>query len=186
MELTEGIKVPLDDLEDERDRVWEKNHKKITECIRDALRVKKGMPSISYIVQGTGLNRKTVRKHVQEFSTTHAFKEHSGKYKLMVGEIMDTLCSLALSNNIKAARLYMELMGMLKTSQVVNHNFINKQTNYVQVNGIEITEEIIKALSPEELKQIEHILVAGRQLQPAKNEHEMVVIHGQKSDGQNK
>ena len=58
----------------------------------------------------------------------------------------------------------MVLMGMLKSSQVLNQNFINKQTNYVQINGIELTEEKIKSLNKEQLMQIEGILKNDTQL----------------------
>ena len=100
MELIEGIRVPLSDPNDERDRMWERNHKKIAECIHDSLKRKDGMPSISHIVLRTKLNRKTVRKHIQEFGTTPAFKEQTDKYKIMAGEIMNHLCYMAFSGNV--------------------------------------------------------------------------------------
>jgi len=158
MTFIEGIKVPLADPIDERDRMWERNHKKIAECIRDSLYHQKVMPTVSYIVLHTNLHRNTVRKHLKEFGTTPGFKEQTAKYKVVIGELMNKLGTMGLSGNISAIRLYMELMGMIKTSHIVNQNFVNTQTNYVQINGIELTEEKIKALTKEQLLQIESIL----------------------------
>src|SRR5581483_6576501 len=163
--------------EDERDRIWEENHKKITECIGLFLKEKNTTPSISYIVSVTQLNWRTVKKHIQEFSAAPAFKEEAGKYRLMTSEILGKISSHALYGNVKAARLFMELMGMLKTNQVVNNNFINGQTNYIEVNGVKITREVINGLSRLERLQIEDIISASlhnKELEAAMKEESTV------------
>src|SRR5581483_9681031 len=85
-------------------------------------------------------------------------KEYTRKYNLMITEILNQVCSQALYGNVKASRLFMELMGLLKTNQVVNNNFINRQNNIVQLNNIQLTDELIKNLNPDQVEQIERII----------------------------
>ncbi len=147
----------LPSTEGNNDLIWEENHKKITECIRTVLKEKGTMPSISFIVSDTQLNYRTVKKHLAEFSTAPAFKEEVGKYRLMVCAVLNKLSCYAIQGDMKAARLFLELMGMIKT----NKNFVNGQDNYVEVNSVKITDEVINNLNHTEKVMIENVIYAS-------------------------
>lgn len=59
-----------------------------------------------------------------------------------------------LVGDIKAARLYFEVLGNIGKSNLA----INTQNNYIQINQTKLSQEIIKQLSPEQLDQIEAVL----------------------------
>jgi hypothetical protein len=167
---TEGSKPEVSTPAEERERLWEENHKKVAGCIAKCLKSKEGLPTINRIAELTGLCRRTISRHIREFDTAPSFREQRMKYVFMISEIMNTLCGMALRQDVRAARLYMELMGMLKTDRVVNNNFINeRQTSHVQLNGIDLSEEMISNLSEQEKKQIVAILMENWQAQAEKN-----------------
>ena len=59
--------------------------------------------------------------------------------------------------NVKAARLYFELLGYLGGQSGLNTT-INTQNNYIQINGTVFSQESIKHLKPEQLNQIENLI----------------------------
>lgn len=163
------------ELDAEQSRQWEENHRKITECIHSNMQTKYGTPTVTYIAEKTSLSRPTVRKHLQCFYEQPDFKQHTAIYKLMSTSVLRLLYSQSMYGNVKAARLYMELMGIIKTGRtVVNNNFAGGWKEQLNVNGIELTEELLDSLNPEYKEKIESILkeaVSGNPL--PKNEKQL-------------
>jgi predicted transcriptional regulator len=144
----------------ENDSAWEENHDKIVACIRQ-LNSFSGRPTISRIARDTGLTRATIYKHLNEFQTHQVFKGSTKVHRLMMSELMTHLCGSALCGDVKAARLYFEVMGVIKTGKNVNTNILNQNSNAITVNGNVFTEEMVHNLSPENLSELEKFVKAA-------------------------
>lgn len=159
----ETIQQPTETLPDktlERNITWEENHLQIIACIKKYILQERRTPSIITIAETTGLSAKTVRKHIKDFSNDPAFEEYTSTFKLMVSDVLREVCAMALRGDIKAARLFLEFMGIVKTNNTINNNIVNTQHNYMQINGIPIDEKLIDKLSIEQCNQIEAILIS--------------------------
>jgi|GEM_PF-1752026 len=176
--LTEGAEAtpeqPNRELDKEQSRHWEKNHKAILAYVRDYMRDSKATPTVAEIASWTGLTRATVYKHLQGFSATTEFAGHASIFKIMVSDVVRQLYYQSTCGHIPASRLYLEIMGVLKTGKTVNNNFINPQNN-LKINNVELTEEVLQGLGAEQLKQIEDILTKGKIQEPVAKPEEVKV-----------
>lgn len=149
--------------DEERNHTWGENHKAIISFVENYMQKERAMPTVTAIAQNTGLARPTVYKHLQGLTGHPAVKEHNNMFKLMISEVLRKVCSEALYGNLKAAKLYMEIMGVLKTSQTVTNNFITDTQNYVQINGIVFNNDLVEGLNLEQLTEIEKIVMKGKE-----------------------
>ena len=85
---------------------------------------------------------------MRSFTAQPDFTEHAAIYKLMVTDILRQLYSQSIYGSVKAARLYMEVMGVLKSGMVVNQNFLNASQDKLKINEVAITQEVINKLEP--------------------------------------
>ncbi len=147
------------ELDAEQSRQWEENHQKIMQCIHSYMQSNYGTPTITYISGKVGLSRLTVRRHLQNFYEQPNFKEHTAMYKLLATSVLRQLYSQCMYGNVKASRLYMELMGVIQTGRnTINNNFIGGWKEQMKVNDVEITEELIDSLKPEYKEKMEALL----------------------------
>jgi hypothetical protein len=75
----------------------------------------------------------------------------------MSDRVLAKVYKYAMNGEVKAARLYFEVMGNLGNQSGLNST-INTQNNYIQINQTKLSQETIKYLSPEQLNQIEAVL----------------------------
>ena len=143
----------------EQTRQWEENHQVIMKYIKEYMRDERKVPTIMNISKKTNLTRATIYKHLQGFSADPEFAAHTSMFKIMVTDVLRQLYIQTTYGEVKAARLYMEIMGVLKTGKTVNNSFINNQHNHLKINNILLTEEVLQSLNTEQLQQIEGILL---------------------------
>lgn len=143
--------------EDLKNQLWEKNHVAITQAISHHLSQYNSMPAKSQISEATGLSRQTVHKHMTEYSTHPAFIGQAEQFKFMGERVMSKVLESAINGDMKAARLYFDMLGQSER-HVTPATLIKNQNNYIQINGTVLSQDIIKQLSPEQLNQIEGIL----------------------------
>jgi hypothetical protein len=155
----------LDDLSNEA--IWEENHVRIIACINNCISKNGIMPSKSLIARLTGLQRKSVAKHLESFSGDANAAERTGRFKFTQDALMASLYKKAVGGDVSAIKFLYELMGLhgkkpaslpaipAQPNSVTIHN----QHNYIQINGIKLSQEEVQQLQPEQLKQIESILV---------------------------
>jgi len=62
---------------------------------------------------------------------------------------------------MRAAKLYFNIIGGINRGQIQNNTLIQNQNNYIQINGMIFSQEIIQQLNPEQLNAIETILKAA-------------------------
>jgi len=162
--LTLGNEKPASaksESESQQNRIWEKNHKKITEYINFHLTSSKDFPTISTIAECTKISRATVRKHIEDFYTLLESKDMVNMYRFMAGNVMRKLYSEATCGRIRSARLFMELTGFIKTPSTQVNNIIGiNQT--LKVNDIELTEELLQKMNQQQKDKLADLLKEAR------------------------
>ena len=141
---------------DLKNQLWEANHNRIMWAIPILIRDYGRMPSKNEISEKSGLSRQTIHKHLAEFSNHPLYLEQVEKFRIMRTKVMATVLRLALNGDVKAAKLFLTF-----TDNSATKGNINTQNNYLQINQIKITQENIFQLPPEQLSQIEAILMQG-------------------------
>src|SRR6185312_768878 len=144
-----------DNQDDEQARIWETNHAKILDFIKEALQwAGSTIPTITQISKGTGLSRKTIYSHFKDMSVNPAGQQRMEMIDALEGEIMVKICKSALRGDLQAAKFYLELKGRIQPKGFT----INSQTNNVQINGLTINQQVLQSLDAGQLKTIEDIL----------------------------
>jgi DNA-binding phage protein len=143
--------------DDTKNQLWESNHIVILNTISIFMQDYARMPSVVEIATKTGLSRQTVNKHLDSFKSHPLHKQQIERFRLMSSAVLAKVYQHAMSGNIKAARLYFSVMGMLDNDET-NKTQIENQNNYIQINGMVLSQEAVKQLQPEQLKTIESIL----------------------------
>ena len=136
--------------------IWENNHLAISEAIADNIRVHGFMPTQTEIAGYTGLSRQTVAKHLKEYKTQPEFIQQAQQFTFMAPQLLANVYKFALDGDIRAARLYFEIIGA-KTTQPQN-TLPSAQNNYIQINNTILSQQNLASLTAEQLNQIEGII----------------------------
>lgn len=169
IEDNEKMLAHMEDLNDEdlRNRTWEANHRRITFAISLFVHNRGRMPTQNEIAQHANLSRQTVQKHMKEYHKQPMFNEHLNYFQFMTHRVMGVLLQRCMDGNVTAIKMYMDIMTKstpLPGHMPQGHTFINNnQHNYMQINNTVLNQQVIQELSPEKLKQIEAIIVGGKE-----------------------
>ncbi len=125
------------------------------------------MPSKREIAEKTELSRQTVHKHLQEYRDSPLYQQQIEWFSYMKVKVLAKVYKFAVNGDMRAAKLYFDVVGNLGSPEPENKP-IKTQNNYIQINGMVITEESIRGLKPEQVLQIEGILKQVALPQPAK------------------
>jgi AraC-like DNA-binding protein len=96
---------------DYRCKIYEVNHGKIKAAILNHLSKNNAMPIVAEIAKASGLSRQTVYTHFQTFDLSEYFADETKKYQVAFMGIMDVLLGKCMSGDIKAMRLYFDIMA---------------------------------------------------------------------------
>jgi DNA-directed RNA polymerase specialized sigma subunit len=97
-----------------RNQTWENNHILITKAMAKLMRKHERLPFKSEIAEVTGLSRFTVHKHLEDFGKEELMIEELGQFKVMSGKVLAMLAIAAMNGDIRAIKLALEVMGVLK------------------------------------------------------------------------
>lgn len=136
--------------------IWENNHRAISEAIADYIRGNGFMPTQTDIAILTGLSRQTVAKHLKEYEKQPEFMQQAEQFTIMAPQLLANVFKFALRGDIRAARLYFEIIGA-KTTQPQN-TLPGPQNNYIQINNTILSQQNLANLTAEQLNQIEGII----------------------------
>ena len=136
-----------------RNEIWERNHYCILNVISWQTIQHKQIPTIKEIVEETGLSRVTVLKHLKEYYDSDTFKEKQNAFKFLREKLMAKIYSFAYDGNMRAAKIFMDV-----TSDKPLLSIQNQQNNYIQINGLVITQEQIKSLPADKLQKIQEMI----------------------------
>lgn len=143
--------------------IWENNHLAISEAIAQNMRVLGFMPTQTEIAEHTGLSRQTVSKHLKEYKKQPEFIQQAQQFAFMAPHLLANVYKLTLNGDVRAARLYFEVIGA-KTTRPQNNihssatHLSGTQHNYIQINNTILSQENLARLTTEQLNQIEGII----------------------------
>jgi hypothetical protein len=143
--------------DDTRNMLWERNHNNITAAIGNLMGDKNRMPSKSEIADLTKLSRQTISKHLKEYASHPLYTEQIEQFRFMTSKVLAKVYDFAVNGDMGAAKLYFNVLGYLN-GQNGKNTLIQNQNNFIQINGITLSQEAVKSLDPEQLKTIENIL----------------------------
>jgi len=143
-----------------KNQIWEYNQTVISNAISKFIGKHGCMPSKTLIAEETGLSRQTVVKHVKEYQTHPEHLAAVQQFKFMAPNVLASVFKSAINGDTKAARLYLEMVGAISKQQP--GMVVNEQNNYIQVNNTILSQENLRALTAEQLNQIEHIITGGQ------------------------
>ncbi|WP_418122476.1 hypothetical protein ACNFU2_17625 [Chryseobacterium sp. PTM-20240506] len=145
-----------------KNEIWEHNQLNIMWAISSFIRENSRMPTKTEISTKTDLSRQTVHKHLKEYRNSVYYSEFQEQFSIMSSKVMTTVFQYAINGDMRAAKLYLEAIGALKNTLSLNssnnNTLIQNQNNYIQINGMILSQESIKSLSPHQLSTIEEIL----------------------------
>jgi len=144
-----------------KNQLWEYNHLRITAAISNLMYDKGIMPSATDISGETGLSRQTIHKHLKEYVNHPLFLEQIEQFRFMGSRVLIKIYQFAMEGDMRAMKLYFNIIGGLNNRQATNNTFIQNQNNYIYINGILFDQEAVKYLNPEQLNTIETILKAA-------------------------
>jgi predicted transcriptional regulator len=139
-----------------KNQLWECNHMVISSAISNFMREHGFMPSKSTIAEETGLSRPTVAKHLAAYKTHPEYIAEIEQFKFMAPKVLANVFKFAVNGDMKAARLYFEMVGAINNQQP--NTVVNEQNNYIQINNTILSQENLRQLSAEQLNQIENII----------------------------
>jgi len=142
-----------------KSQIWEYNHFVISSAVAKLMREQGFMPDKTDIAKATGLSRQTIAKHLKEYKTRPEYAEELEQFKFMAPRILANVFKFALNGDMKAARLYFEMVGTVNKQQA--GTVVNEQNNYIQINNTILSQENLKQLSAEQLNQIENIIMSA-------------------------
>jgi hypothetical protein len=146
---------------DVKSQFWENNHYAITVAISKHIEECGKMPTKNQIANDTGLSRQTVHKHLSGYAEHPLYAEQLNQFKFMADRVLAKIIKLAGHGDVKAARLYFDVMGYMK-GQPSSNTLIKNQNNYLQINGTVLSQEALKHLNSEQLNSIEAILKSAK------------------------
>lgn len=147
--------------ESTKNELWESNHIEITCAISNLMQEYGRMPTKTEIANKTELSRQTVHKHLKEYSNHPQYLGEIEQFRFMTSKVLAKVFKFAVNGDMRAAKLYFNIMGFMNNGQTPNSTLIQNQNNYIQINGTVLSQETVKHLNPEQLNTIETILKAA-------------------------
>jgi hypothetical protein len=143
-----------------KNELWEHNQTQIT-CALSTLMTRYGrMPTKTELANETELSRQTIYKHFKEYSNHPQYLEQMERFKFLTSKVLTKVFHYAVQGDMGAAKLYLTAVGSLDNCKT-NTTRIQNQNNYIQINGMVLSQEKIKHLTPDQLNTIETILKAA-------------------------
>jgi hypothetical protein len=149
------IEFLLDD--DTKNQLWESNHNNITAAMSDLIHEHRRMPSKNEIAREANLSRQTIHKHLNEYMKHPIYLEHVEHFRFLSTCLLAKVYSYAANGDMGAAKLFFKVMGFLNEQTSISTQ-IQNQNNYIQINGIMLSQEAVTKMDTEQLKIIENIL----------------------------
>ena len=133
---------------------WQRHHVQITQAISCIVDEKVRFPTRGEIAEKTGLSRTCIDQHLKEYYKSELFDQKQQEIQLMREKLLAALFSLSLDGDVKAAKVFLQATSPNNEVQSIK----NQQNNFIQINGIVITEEQLKELPEEKQIQINEII----------------------------
>ena len=142
-----------------KNQLWEYNNNKITAAISNLMQEYGRMPSKSELAVETKLSRTTIHKHLKDFASHPIYLEQMEQFRFMTSKVLTRVFTFAVNGDVLAAKLFFNVVGNLNNVPRQKNTLIQNQNNYIQINGMVLSQEAIEQLSPEQINSIEKVLM---------------------------
>lgn len=166
--LLEGKKdIDFDDLiykldkvmpESTKNQIWERNHNTITATISELMQDYGRMPTVTEIANKSAISRQTITKHLKDYVNNPLYRAKKEQFKFMTDKVLAKVFRFAVNGDIAAAKLYFNVMGCLNNGS----NKTIQNNNFIQINNTILKQETVEQLEPEQIKEIEAIVLKNR------------------------
>lgn len=145
---------------DTKNQIWENNHYQITVSMTKLIEETGKMPTKNQLAKASGLSRQTIYNHLKSYDEHPLYTKQFEQFRFMADRVLAKVIKIAVQGegNIKAARLYFDIMGKSFNTHLNGNTLIHNQNNYIQINGLLIEAEKIKELPAESIEAIKRIL----------------------------
>ncbi len=139
-----------------KNQLWEYNHSNITSAISTLMQEYGRMPSKKELAEKTGLSRPTIDRHLKEYTNNPLYIQEVDQFRFMTSKVLAKVFKFAVNGDVRACKLYFEMMGNMKG--LTENTTINTQNNFIQINGLTISQEQIQRLSSDKIGQLHSLL----------------------------
>ncbi len=98
---------------DQNNETWQANRQVILKAMVRLMNRHNRLPTKIEIAEETGLSRPTIYKHLKSLGDNPVQKEQMQLFGMYSSSVLAKIAQVALSGDIKAARLALELMGAI-------------------------------------------------------------------------
>jgi len=160
-EFTDWVTKRLDELEDDKKEqnkfianhleafskgtkqsIWHYNHQTILNAIHNCIVRTGNMPTINFLTEETKLSRTTINKHLKDYRTHELNESTKTNLAMLRSNVLASVYMLAMSNDIKAMKLFLEQTQEVKPNRV--GQYVEAQQNNYNIPLLNIDP-----LSPE-------------------------------------
>jgi hypothetical protein len=134
--------------------IWDNNHTRILWAISNLTAKNNCFPSRSEISKETGLTRVTINKHLKNYYGSPQQQERQEDFVIMRERILAAAFKEARNGDMRAAKLFLDATA----NQAPSMHVKNQQNNFIQINGMEITEQQVNELPEDQRLQLQTIL----------------------------
>jgi len=133
--------------------VWDSNHIRIILGLSKLTAEYGRVPNRIELSQETKLSRVTIDKHLKEYFNSEQFEHKKEEYILMREKLLGKVYKCAHAGDMRAAKIFLDATAIKEPSRV--HN---QQNNFIQINGVTITEEQLKLLPENQINKILRVI----------------------------
>lgn len=142
-----------------KNTLWDFNHASIIYAIDKLTRDTGRFPGRVTISEKTGLSRNTVNKHLKEYFGSQQHHEKQEEFIVLRESLLAKVYKYAIGGDMKAAKIFIQATGHMNPAQQIK----NQQNNFIQINGIVITESDLQKLPADKQMQIQEIITLFNQ-----------------------
>jgi hypothetical protein len=142
---------------DTKNQLWERTHNNIVSAISTFMQDNGRMPSPFEIANKAELSVYSVKKHLKDYSKDDRYLNTIHRFEFMTSKVLAKVFKFAVNGDMRAAKLYFDVVGSLSGNSISN-TLVNTQNNYIQINQLKLSQEIIQQLNEDQLGQIESVL----------------------------
>lgn len=139
--------------EEVKNNLWQENHRRILSAINNLTLSKGRFPSRVEISTETSLSQRTVNKHLKNYFGSNEYFAKREEMIMLRENVLASMFKEARSGDPRAAKVF-----LMATDQFTQPPIIKNQTNYIQINGLVITQEQLSQLPAEKLNEVHQIL----------------------------
>jgi hypothetical protein len=140
---------------DTKNQIWYRTHNTILSTIARLMQDYGRMPAPYEIAHEAQLSSNSVEKHLSEYAKNKKHADTKDRFEFMTSKVLARVFKYAVNGDMRAAKLYFDVVGNLGTN---GSSIVNTQNNYIQINQFKLSQETVQQLTPEQLEQVEIVL----------------------------